>query len=301
MSRSEREQRKHQSRSENGCKVFLGGLHSKCTERDLHILLSQFGNVVSTNIIRTASGESKGFGFAEFETPQEASASLGTFQFQNKQVEIKPSVKSKHEQQYNRTAQRNQKENIQTANVKESDITPTSMSVKTPTKLSKHSKNFETHQVASKAPLSLQEDEPVIVKVIALQSPRDDGTSSERPSSEDSHNSKTAHPAAAQPKRSRETRLGGGISKFSKEFHPTTGFTPTAETTHVLAHNTHQTVPPHRLDARYHNALEYPYLSFPHDTRGAAEYLKKAPDPIYSNLATRPDLRINFYTFPGRD
>lgn len=301
MARSEREQRKHQTRSENGCKVFLGGLHSKCTERDLHDLLSQFGNVVTTNIIRMASGESKGFGFAEFETPQEANASLGSFQFQNRQVEIKPSVKSKQEQQYNRTGQRNQKENIQSANMKESDITPTSMSAKTPTKLSKHSKNFETHQVASKAPLSFQEDEQVIVKVIALQSPREDGTSSERPSSEDSNHSKTAHPAAAQPKRDRDSRVGGGISKFSKEFHPTTGFTSNAETTHVLAHSTQQTAPPNRHDARYQNILEYPYLSFPHDHRGAAEYLKKAPDPTFTSLAMRPDLRINFYTFPGRD
>ena len=54
-------------------KLYVGNLTHNVTEDDLKANFSQCGNIVSLNIIRDKfSGQSKGFGFVEMSSPEEA-------------------------------------------------------------------------------------------------------------------------------------------------------------------------------------------------------------------------------------
>lgn len=54
-------------------KLFIGGLAWAATDQDLEAAFSPFGKVVSANVVRFQdTGKSKGFGFVEFETTEEA-------------------------------------------------------------------------------------------------------------------------------------------------------------------------------------------------------------------------------------
>lgn len=61
-------------------RLFVGGLPYSVTEPQLQELFSQAGNVVSCKIIIDRySGRSKGFGFVEFETDEEAENAIKMF------------------------------------------------------------------------------------------------------------------------------------------------------------------------------------------------------------------------------
>ncbi len=61
-------------------KLFIGNLSFKATEDDLQGLFSQAGNVVSTRIITDReTGRSKGFGFVELESKEEADKAIEMF------------------------------------------------------------------------------------------------------------------------------------------------------------------------------------------------------------------------------
>jgi len=53
-------------------KLFVGNLSWKATEDSLRPVFEAFGKVVSIKIITDHTGRSKGFGFIEYETPEEA-------------------------------------------------------------------------------------------------------------------------------------------------------------------------------------------------------------------------------------
>lgn len=53
-------------------KLFVGNLSWKATEDSLKPVFEAFGKVVSVKIITDHTGRSKGFGFVEMETDQEA-------------------------------------------------------------------------------------------------------------------------------------------------------------------------------------------------------------------------------------
>ena len=58
-------------------KLFVGGISWDTTEDSLKNFFSQFGTVVSGNIITDKfSGRSKGFGFVEMSTEEEAKAAI---------------------------------------------------------------------------------------------------------------------------------------------------------------------------------------------------------------------------------
>lgn len=58
-------------------KLFVGSLSFNTTDDSLQQAFSQFGNVVSAKvIIDRDSNRSKGFGFVEFETDEEAQAAI---------------------------------------------------------------------------------------------------------------------------------------------------------------------------------------------------------------------------------
>lgn len=57
-------------------KLFVGNLSWKATEDSLKPVFEAFGKVVSIKIITDHTGRSKGFGFVEMDTPEEAQAAI---------------------------------------------------------------------------------------------------------------------------------------------------------------------------------------------------------------------------------
>jgi nucleolin len=54
-------------------KLFIGGLAWAATDEDLRAAFAEFGEVVSASVVRYPdTGRSKGFGFVEFATVEEA-------------------------------------------------------------------------------------------------------------------------------------------------------------------------------------------------------------------------------------
>jgi RNA recognition motif-containing protein len=59
-------------------KIYVGGLPYSATESQLHDLFSPHGTVESTRIITDKfTGQSRGFGFVEMSTGQEAKTAIG--------------------------------------------------------------------------------------------------------------------------------------------------------------------------------------------------------------------------------
>jgi len=58
-------------------KLYVGNLAYATTDEDLSQAFAQFGNVVSTFIpVDRATGQSRGFGFVEYESPSDAQAAI---------------------------------------------------------------------------------------------------------------------------------------------------------------------------------------------------------------------------------
>jgi RNA recognition motif-containing protein len=63
-----------------GKKLFVGKLPFSATDRDLNEIFSQVGQVVSAKVIMDReTGRSKGFGFVEFSTDEEAANAITQF------------------------------------------------------------------------------------------------------------------------------------------------------------------------------------------------------------------------------
>ena len=58
-------------------KLYVGNLPYSTTEEDLRSLFAEYGTVVSAAVVSDReTGRSKGFGFVELETPEQAKASI---------------------------------------------------------------------------------------------------------------------------------------------------------------------------------------------------------------------------------
>ncbi len=67
-------------------KLYVGNLLYEVTDEDLTNFFSQAGTVVSASVIRFQdSGRSKGFGFVEMETEEQAQKAIDTFNGQDMQ------------------------------------------------------------------------------------------------------------------------------------------------------------------------------------------------------------------------
>lgn len=67
-------------------KLYVGNLLYEVTDEQLKELFSQAGNVVSASVIRYRdSGRSKGFGFVEMASEEEAKAAIDMFNGQDNQ------------------------------------------------------------------------------------------------------------------------------------------------------------------------------------------------------------------------
>ncbi|MBI5191572.1 MAG: RNA-binding protein [Nitrospirae bacterium] len=63
-----------------GTKLYVGNLSFKCADSDLEELFSQAGTVTSVKIITDSySGQSRGFGFVEMGTDEEAQKAVEMF------------------------------------------------------------------------------------------------------------------------------------------------------------------------------------------------------------------------------
>jgi len=73
-------------------KLYVGNINFKTTEEDLKGLFSQHGNVVSAKIITDKfSGKSKGFGFVEMSTAEEATNAMNALkgaEFGGRQINV---------------------------------------------------------------------------------------------------------------------------------------------------------------------------------------------------------------------
>ncbi|MDR1073490.1 MAG: RNA-binding protein [Treponema sp.] len=73
-------------------KLYIGNLAYNTTEDGLRTLFSQFGSVVSAKIIFDRdTGNSKGFGFVELETDEEAAAAIAGVngrEFDGRQIRV---------------------------------------------------------------------------------------------------------------------------------------------------------------------------------------------------------------------
>jgi len=59
-------------------KLFVSNFSFRATEKDLYEFFRQFGSVVSAKVVSDKeTGESRGFGFVEFVTAEEAERGLG--------------------------------------------------------------------------------------------------------------------------------------------------------------------------------------------------------------------------------
>ena len=69
----QREDRFDRTPAEPNPKLFVGGLAWAATDEDLKSAFAEFGEVVSASIVRFPdTGRSKGFGFVEYATTEEA-------------------------------------------------------------------------------------------------------------------------------------------------------------------------------------------------------------------------------------
>jgi RNA recognition motif-containing protein len=58
-------------------KLYVGGLAYSVTEQELETLFAEYGTVASTAVIKDRdSGQSKGFGFVEMSSDEEAQAAI---------------------------------------------------------------------------------------------------------------------------------------------------------------------------------------------------------------------------------
>jgi len=64
-------------------RLYVGNLEYSVTDEDLKELFSDEGTVVYAKVIRRLDGKSKGFGFVEMETEEEATKSIEKFNQSN--------------------------------------------------------------------------------------------------------------------------------------------------------------------------------------------------------------------------
>ena len=288
--RMEKEAHRPTYRGDNECKVFLGGLGVRWSEEELGQFMSAYGRVLSVSIARKNTGESKGYGFVTFRTPQEAAGSLGSVLIGGRCVEVKPSINQQNDQsgQSHKTGRppaKDRKPQFHNGTKPQTEPSINSPLQKPSSKLSKHSVLFES-QLSSSKKQAPDEGHPANSLEAAQAS---------HSSSSSSSSQKTTDHSGGVEGKSRPVKpldRQGGISKLSKEYHPIVPLDP--RTTLPVGYN--PMVP-----------VGFGFMGPSYVSCGAGgsglEYDSRVPLLTHEMGLARsaPDLRIKFFTFPGRD
>lgn len=203
------------------CKVYVGNIDPDWSEADIHSVMSKFGKITRTTILKNNSGWSMGYGFVTFTSEQAANASFGKLDFKNRVIEIRPSNRKRQGD----TKTTKVKEISKVANVEKDGISHEVIKYAedklkevsnletvncSAIKVSKHSKKFIGSAGVSTSAGSRAEGKDITVKVINLLS------SNEQPlESLDIEPQEVRTPLFR--KSSEKLKL---ISKYSEEFHP---------------------------------------------------------------------------------
>lgn len=285
---------RHARRTEKGldCRVFVGNLDPAWNETEISAAMSTCGKVVQATVCRNSYGQSKAYGFVTFARPEEASSSYGQLQFKNRILEVKACIRKQDKIQgfHKNTTQFStlvHKENIGVQALNQMRAKPEpSLPAKTKTvRLNKNSKNFEKFPPLTDDQTTIGSDSGKIaisvIKVSDNHTTRSEEDISQ--SSSSSGNPKFSKPLSEKP----------GISKLSKEFHPS----------RPPALSQQSSITENSPTAGFYQPLLSPFLVFQpgfcrtETEAGPREGLRDAG----WRASETTEFKISFFTFPGRD
>lgn len=289
LARVEKDRQRVPMKAGPECKVFCGGLNPRWTEDDLGSLMSAYGRVVFASVAKKPSGESKGYGFVTFRTPQEAASSLGTLLLGGKYVEVKPSLNQQND--LNTPASRlgpkpakDRKPAVLGSSRISQDNNIHSSSLKKSSKLSKHSLLFESQ--ASGSPHKSNHDSSVQINTFEITGNQDSSHSS-------SSSQQTSDNWVGSESRRKPVEKQGGISKLSKEYHP------------VVPLNLEPSFASQSMSLNAYLPMGFGFMGANYVSMGGTglemEPLTLQHTQQLGLARSAPDLRIKFFTFPGRD
>lgn len=244
-------------------RVFLGGLNPSWDEQDVAKIMNRFGKIEDISVARNYSGESKGYAFVTFTSPGAAASSYGMHTYQGRQIESKPSIKQ--------PARKKQE-------VGKPKYSQPSTSRPVVAKLNQ-TEDIETKTAYNQTP-------PVRVKVISL-------VEDAPPASQSASEYAESIPTSPQTKFRTEEKVS--MSRLSKEFYPNAS---------LKQFDYFQSF---GLQAVYSTPVMHPYQTFSlipfsalvtKSGEGLVGLEKKLPTKASKGES---NVRINFYTFPGRD
>ena len=258
-------------------RVFLGGLNPAWGEDDVAKMMGKFGKIEAISVVRSYTGESKCYAFVTFATSQAAASSYGLLQYQNRMVESKPSLKQgpslRKKYEAGAIGFKSSKHVVGAA-INSSAHRPIA-------KLSKHSETFETGP-------DLDQSQPTVrVKVIEL-------TEDQSPLSQSAYDFSGSLPSSPKSKLRSDDRATT-MSRLSKEFHPLGSNLPYEYYPSFAHPAAYSTIPANPFQA-------FPVFNYPAPYAKVGEGSQAGVEqPPFRSARGESHVRINFYTFPGRD
>lgn len=273
-----------------GVKVYVGSLDPQWSEQDIHRFMSRFGRILKVTIARDESQNSRGYGFVNFFTSEEAEQSLGTVQYQHQTVVVRPS----HQYYQNGYINKSQTNHIgQESNADEPcqmSASPRSNARKT-TVLSKYSKDFDTSKTVTS--LKSTDVDDISVKVIKI-------TDSQSPRKQEKDTSDVSPINSSKCSLRPLEKTTSNISKFSKEYYPPqaqqVNNKPKTDFGVGIANPAAFISGYHPQESHYHKTVSQQQKSY--SDVAAASFNLADSHPLYSVDSA---VIIKFYTFPGRD
>lgn len=273
-----------------GVKVYVGSLDPAWSEQDIHRFMSRFGRILKVTISRDESQKSRGYGFVNFFTSEEADRSIGTVQYQHKTIVVKPSHQYFQQGYFNKSQTNHIEQDGHADEPCQMSASPRSNARKT-TVLSKYSKDFDT--IKKVASLKSTDVDDISVKVIKITNSR-----SPRKKEKDTSDGSPINSSKCRLRPLEKTT--SNISKFSKEYYPPQAQQltnkPKTDFSVGIANPAAFKSGHHPQESHYHKTVSQQQTSYS-DVADARFNLADS-HPLYSVDSA---VIIKFYTFPGRD
>ena len=286
---------KHGKKSIKGLdrRVYLSNLDPVWSEEEIKSALSTFGKVVQISVYKSGYRQSKTYGFANFSTPEEASASYGQLHFRNRIIEVKSSIQEKYRDDISEIQATNYRFSLQKQNIEELlDKMPIALKVDTqdhcikskPAKLSKNSKDFEkAHPTNTDDQTTIDSDSgKITINIIKI-------TSNSIDRLHQCSSNTLSYPSSPVPKKSMQDRPL--ISKYSKEFHPAQSASYCSATVRpALTSNSRQYLP-----------MLNPFTDFKDQSCTEGSDIKLGEVAFgEQQKPSKKEFKITFFAFPGR-